>query len=274
MIAGTLVFFPPDWPLALARSGRDGTWSRRRRRPPRPRRGAARPVGRRRPRRVGGRPAGDPAAPPRLPRRRALDRGGLLRVVPGDAHREDRVAARSRSPTRRRGRRGRSSRRPCSTDWQERQAVARADLTLAAAHLVADEHCARRGIADVEVRADSFVSFNGRRRQRMIDPTVDLAALSPACAGVGVRPAARSADTDDVMPSARGTSIGVAARRADRRRRGRRRRRRPRRAATTSRSPSSWTSDAPTFASLDELVAASDVVVVGTVADVADGRTC
>jgi Vitamin K-dependent gamma-carboxylase, lumenal domain len=27
------------------------------------------------------------------------------------------------------------------------------------------------------VRVDSFVSFNGRRRQRMIDPAVDLAAL-------------------------------------------------------------------------------------------------
>ena len=63
------------------------------------------------------------------------------------------------------------------TDWQERQAVSRADLTLAAAHLVADE-MARQGHPGVEVRAESFVSFNGRRRQRMIDPTVDLAALS------------------------------------------------------------------------------------------------
>jgi vitamin K-dependent gamma-carboxylase len=62
------------------------------------------------------------------------------------------------------------------TSWQANQAAARADLTLAAAHLVA-EHLARRGIDDVEVRADSFVSFNGRRRQRMIDPDVDLAAL-------------------------------------------------------------------------------------------------
>ncbi len=62
------------------------------------------------------------------------------------------------------------------TSWQANQAAARADLTLAAAHLVA-EHFERRGIDDVEVRADSFVSFNGRRRQRMIDPDVDLAAL-------------------------------------------------------------------------------------------------
>ncbi len=62
------------------------------------------------------------------------------------------------------------------TSWQANQAAARADLTLATAHLVA-EHFARRGIEDVEVRADSFVSFNGLRRQRMIDPDVDLAAL-------------------------------------------------------------------------------------------------
>jgi vitamin K-dependent gamma-carboxylase len=63
------------------------------------------------------------------------------------------------------------------TSWQANQAAVRADLTLAAAHLVA-EHFERRGIDDVEVRVDSFVSFNGRRRQRMIDPVVDLAALS------------------------------------------------------------------------------------------------
>jgi hypothetical protein len=72
------------------------------------------------------------------------------------------------------------------TDWQERQAAARADLTLAAAHVVADA-MARRGHPGVEVRADSFVSFNGRPRQRMIDPSVDLAALSrraPAAAYV------------------------------------------------------------------------------------------
>jgi hypothetical protein len=62
------------------------------------------------------------------------------------------------------------------TGWQANQAAARADLTLATAHLVA-EHFARRGIEDVEVRADSFVSFNGLRRQRMIDPDVDLAGL-------------------------------------------------------------------------------------------------
>ena len=62
------------------------------------------------------------------------------------------------------------------TEWQARQAAVRPDLALAAAHLVANDF-AGRGHPGAEVRADSWVSFNGRRRQRMIDPTVDLAAL-------------------------------------------------------------------------------------------------
>ncbi len=61
-------------------------------------------------------------------------------------------------------------------DWQARQAAIRSDLLLATAHLVAEDF-ERRGIRDVEVRADSFVAFNGRPRQRYVDPTIDLAAL-------------------------------------------------------------------------------------------------
>ena len=93
------------------------------------------------------------------------------------------------------------------TDWQERQAVSRADLTLAAARLVAGE-MARHGHPGVEVRAESFVSFNGRRRQRMIDPTVDLAALSPTFSGIGVRPPARTAD-NGLMPSRRVVAVAI-----------------------------------------------------------------
>jgi hypothetical protein len=63
------------------------------------------------------------------------------------------------------------------TEWQAVQASARADLVLAAAHVLAAA-LAEQGRPGVEVRAESFVSFNGRPRQRMIDPTVDLAALS------------------------------------------------------------------------------------------------
>ena len=63
------------------------------------------------------------------------------------------------------------------TDWQARQAAIRPELAVAAAHLVADDF-AGRGHDDVIVQADSWVSFNGRQRQRMIDPEVDLASLS------------------------------------------------------------------------------------------------
>jgi hypothetical protein len=37
-----------------------------------------------------------------------------------------------------------------------------------------------RGIRDVQVRADTFASLNGRPMQRLIDPTVDLAAAGGA----------------------------------------------------------------------------------------------
>jgi vitamin K-dependent gamma-carboxylase len=63
------------------------------------------------------------------------------------------------------------------TDWQARQAAVRADLLLTTAHLIADDF-ADRGHPNVQVRAESFVSFNGRPNQRMVDPTVDLAAVS------------------------------------------------------------------------------------------------
>ena len=38
------------------------------------------------------------------------------------------------------------------------------------------ERFEREGLSDVRVYADAWVSFNGRRSQRLIDPTVDLAA--------------------------------------------------------------------------------------------------
>ena len=49
-----------------------------------------------------------------------------------------------------------------------------AELIRQAAHAIAASH-GRDGI-DVEVRADAFVSLNGRPAQRLIDPNVDLAA--------------------------------------------------------------------------------------------------
>lgn len=63
------------------------------------------------------------------------------------------------------------------TDWQTAQATIRPDLLVATAHLIAD-HYRSSGRGNVEVRADAFVSFNGRPHQRLVDPSVDLAAQS------------------------------------------------------------------------------------------------
>jgi vitamin K-dependent gamma-carboxylase len=65
------------------------------------------------------------------------------------------------------------------TEWQVAQAETRPDLALATAHLIATDF-ADRGHPDVAVYADSFVAFNGRLRQRQIDPTIDLAHVSRA----------------------------------------------------------------------------------------------
>ena len=62
-------------------------------------------------------------------------------------------------------------------DWQIERAGGHPDLIVATAHLVADQY-RRTGVAEVEVRADAWVSMNGRPAQRIIDPTVDLAAQS------------------------------------------------------------------------------------------------
>ncbi|MEL6982813.1 MAG: HTTM domain-containing protein [Actinomycetota bacterium] len=61
------------------------------------------------------------------------------------------------------------------TDWQSNTAAIRPDLIHATAHLLAD-HFADQGRPAVEVRADAWVSMNGQARQRIIDPSVDLAA--------------------------------------------------------------------------------------------------
>jgi hypothetical protein len=50
------------------------------------------------------------------------------------------------------------------------------DLILQVAHRVADELKAR-GVHRPEVRAEAWVSLNGRASALMIDPNVDLAAI-------------------------------------------------------------------------------------------------
>lgn len=59
------------------------------------------------------------------------------------------------------------------SEWQVAQATVRPDLILATAHIIAGEYS-----APVSVRADAWVSVNGRPRQRWIDPDVDLAHVA------------------------------------------------------------------------------------------------
>jgi vitamin K-dependent gamma-carboxylase len=61
------------------------------------------------------------------------------------------------------------------TALQEREMSGQPDLVLQLAHHIRDDF-ARRGFGEVEVHADALVSFNGRKRRRLIDPSVDLAA--------------------------------------------------------------------------------------------------
>lgn len=68
------------------------------------------------------------------------------------------------------------------TRYQAKMMSTQPDMILQFAHLVAADLRAR-GVRDPEVRIDAFVSLNGGRRARLVDPTVDLAreadSLSP-----------------------------------------------------------------------------------------------
>ena len=59
------------------------------------------------------------------------------------------------------------------TRRQYRKMSTRPHMVLEFAHYLSEEYSASAG-EPVEVRADVFVSLNGRERQRMIDPDVDL----------------------------------------------------------------------------------------------------
>jgi vitamin K-dependent gamma-carboxylase len=62
------------------------------------------------------------------------------------------------------------------TRMQEREMSAQPDLILQLAHHIRDDY-AERGFGAVEVRADTWVSLNGRASRRLIDPHVDLARV-------------------------------------------------------------------------------------------------
>ena len=57
------------------------------------------------------------------------------------------------------------------------------DMILSTAHIIAQDEY-RRG-RDVQVRADAFVTFNGREAARFIDPGVNLARVEPGLAPKG-----------------------------------------------------------------------------------------
>jgi len=67
------------------------------------------------------------------------------------------------------------------THFQARMAATQPDMILELAHFIARDF-AQRGLGPVRVYADSEVSFNGRLRQRMIDPARDLASVSDGLA--------------------------------------------------------------------------------------------
>jgi len=60
------------------------------------------------------------------------------------------------------------------TRYQTKMMSTQPDHILQLAHLIADDF-RDRGVRDPEVRVDAFASLNGRPRQRLIDPSVDLA---------------------------------------------------------------------------------------------------
>jgi len=84
---------------------------------------------------------------------------------------------------------------------QEREMSGQPDLVLQLAHHIADDFEAR-GHQQVEVRVDAWVSLNGRRAARMIDPTVDLARVRD---GVALMDWIESRPPDDPLPAYRGS---------------------------------------------------------------------
>jgi len=91
---------------------------------------------------------------------------------------------------------------------QEREMSVQPDLILQLAHHIQKDF-QRRGHPDVEVRADAWVSLNGRAPARLIDPTVNLAEVrdglaskswilpAPGTPPIHLRPLARSSDTSE-----------------------------------------------------------------------------
>jgi vitamin K-dependent gamma-carboxylase len=92
----------------------------------------------------------------------------------------------------RKGRRYSVSPRQYLTPFQARMASTQPDMILQLAQWIARDY-SQRGAGPVRVYADSEVSFNGRLRQPMLDPTQDLAVASD---GLAAKPWILPAPTD------------------------------------------------------------------------------
>ena len=90
------------------------------------------------------------------------------------------------------GRRYSVSPRQYLTPFQARMASTQPDMILQLAHWIARDY-SQRSSGPVRVHADSEVSFNGRLRRRMIDPTQDLAIARD---GLAAKPWILPAPTD------------------------------------------------------------------------------
>jgi hypothetical protein len=97
------------------------------------------------------------------------------------------------------------------TRYQTKMMAPQPDMILQLAHIVADDFRSR-GIVDPVVTVDAFVSLNGHRRARLIDPTVDLARQSDGLAPkpwILPRPVDRPSVPPSVAPSVVVTSRGA-----------------------------------------------------------------
>jgi hypothetical protein len=70
------------------------------------------------------------------------------------------------------------------TPLQAERMAYQPDMILATTHVIRDDFI-DRGHEGVEVRADAYVTYNGRSATRLIDPSVDLARVD---AGMGHKP--------------------------------------------------------------------------------------
>jgi vitamin K-dependent gamma-carboxylase len=180
MMAGSLVFLPPGWPRRLAaRLGRRSAEPAEPAEPPGPPEPAA-PPPTRRPRLVLALLGVYFAFHVAMPLRHLLYPGDVLWTEEGFRLSwsvmlmEKTGAAEAHVLEPSTGRRWVVAPGAYFTRYQTKMMSTQPDMILHFAHLAAADFRAR-GVRDPEVRIDAVASLNGRRRARLVDPTVDLA---------------------------------------------------------------------------------------------------